>query len=321
MLAILLAVLAQRPGSTAVQAERSGQIVLVTTDQNNQRQYINQRSSSQNSQTDPANPPSIEAATAPTIDPPDTTASKSAQQNNLPLPGPTSADNASAAAMAKNNTTSSIHQPHTLSAEDLEFIAAEQKLVQDRKPTGTPTSIQVFGSGKLTGRRFIFLIDQSQSMGDQGLGVLKQASLELSQAINVLQPQHSFQIVVYHNSTSTIGRRRWLPATEQNKQLVPEFLDNLVAYGGTNHEGGLYSALAFNPDVIVMLTDGGTPDLHEGKLDAIKKFAGSTEIHTLRFGLGPNNESSHFLQRLAAKTGGTYRYINIRSWRKNNESN
>jgi hypothetical protein len=218
--------------------------------------------------------------------------------------------------MAGNTTSSSDNTPYELSDDDLKLIQSDQKLIKDRRPKGSPTTISVFGSGDLTGRQFVFLIDRSKSMGEQGLGVLEQARIELTSAINALSDNHSFQIVVYHNSTGTLGKRKLLPATKQNKARVTEYLQNVMAFGGTNHERGLYSAMAYDPDIIVMMTDGGSPDLNDGQIDVIRRSASDTQIHTLQFGLGDASAANHFLKRLANKTGGTYRYIDVRSWRK-----
>lgn len=221
-----------------------------------------------------------------------------------------------AANMTNETIRSSDSKPYELTDADLKMIEADQKMFQSRQPAGPQTTISVFGSGGLSGRRFVFLIDRSKSMGDQGLGVLKQARKELTQAIAGLQPHHKFQIVVYHNSTATIAKRQLLDATEENKQLVPEFLANLVAFGGTNHENGLYAALAFRPDVLVMMTDGGSPDLHQGHLTALARAAGRTQVHAIQFGSGPQSFNQHFLMQLAAMNSGSYRYVDVRKWLK-----
>ena len=152
------------------------------------------------------------------------------------------------------------------SAADIELIESDRRLLRSRAPIGDPATISVFGSGQLTGREFVFVLDRSQSMGGGGLGVIQASRTELTAAINQLEPHHKFQIVAYHNRTSTLLKRELLPATDNNKQAVPEFIDKLSAYGGTNHENGLIAALAFQPDVIVLMTDGGYPELHDGKL-------------------------------------------------------
>ncbi len=226
-----------------------------------------------------------------------------------------------AGSMTANTTGMGALPPYELTDGDLELIEADQKLVRSRQPVGKATTISVFGTTGMTGRKFVFLIDRSKSMGDQGLGVLKRARSELDLAIGGLKTNHQFQVVVYHNSTATILKRQLLAATEANKNLVPGFLSNLVAFGGTNHKNGLYAALAFRPDVIVMMTDGGSPFLHKGQLEALTRAAGSTEIHTIQFGAGPRTESDHFLMALAEMNDGSYQYVDVRDWRNKNLPN
>ena len=196
------------------------------------------------------------------------------------------------------------------------MIKADQKLLASRQPAGPATTLSVFGSGGLTGRKFVFLIDRSKSMGEQGLGVLRQARNELVQAIGKLEPHHEFQIIVYNNSTAAIGNRRLLKATEENKGRVAEFLDNIAAYAGTNHQNGIYAALVFDPDVLVVITDGGSPELHDGQIAAIARSAKGTQIHTLQFGYGEAYEYGSFLRSLAESTAGTYRYVDVQAWRQ-----
>ncbi len=67
-----------------------------------------------------------------------------------------------------------------LSEEDLKMIEADRKLIKSRQPKGNATTISVFGSGNLTGRDFVFVLDRSNSMGSSGLGVIQASRKELS---------------------------------------------------------------------------------------------------------------------------------------------
>ena len=206
---------------------------------------------------------------------------------------------------------------YELTAEDLALIEADRKLLARRQPVGPPANIQVFGSGKLTGHSFVFVLDRSQSMGSQGLGVVQASRIELSRAVAALQPHHHFQIIGYHNSTVLMSNQKLLAGTAQNKSLVPDYIDSLVAYGGTNHEAGLVAALALQPDIIVLMTDGGEPKLHDGQLALLHRIAGDhTQIHCLQFGAGPLQSTHHFMIQLAAGNHGTFRYLDVNLWKK-----
>jgi hypothetical protein len=203
-----------------------------------------------------------------------------------------------------------------LAAEDLKLIESDQRLIESRQPVGNPATIRVFGSGDLTGRDFVFVVDRSKSMGNSGLGVLDASRKELSAAVNQLSDNHRFQIVAYHDLTVTLSTRKFLAANSANKRLVPEFLDNLSAYGGTHHENGLMAALAFHPDVIVLMTDGGYPKLHSGHLKTIRRLAGdTTQIHCIQFGAGPLPTKPNFMMQLAEQNNGSFRYIDVNQWK------
>lgn len=228
---------------------------------------------------------------------------------DLPLPGVTSTEMTTptqSAALPKAELTDA--QKQMLAAESAAFVA--------RLPKGPPTSLRVFGSGELSGRKFVFVIDRSRSMGAQGLNVLNAATRELSTAIDGLENFHQFQIVAYHHRTMTIEQRRLLNATEQNKAQVPEFMNNLAAFGGTEHELALNMALGMGPDVVMLLTDGGMPELNQAQLDRIRRAAGGAQIHCVQFGSGPLQQNTNFMRKLAGQNAGTYRYIDVTEWNR-----
>lgn len=200
-------------------------------------------------------------------------------------------------------------------AEELKQIAEERQRIESLLPKGNPATIHVFGSGGLTGRKFVFLIDRSKSMGDQGLGVLARANGELQTALAQLTSDHEFQVVAYHHETTTIGPRALLPASAENREKVAEFVETLAAFGGTEHESGLIAALALRPDIVVMLTDGGLPEMNEGQLATVRRIAGKkVQIHCIQFGLGPG-PSETFMISLAQQNNGSYKYIDVSKWK------
>jgi hypothetical protein len=192
------------------------------------------------------------------------------------------------------------------------FIAEEQSRLRANRPQGDATTVSLFGGQGAQGRSFIFLIDRSKSMGSEGLGALQAAEEELLRALQSLQPTHKFQIIAYHHQCAYLNRRELLPATEENKKMVAGFLGNLAAFGATEHELALQSALYHEPDVIYLLTDGGDPYLTEGQIRKITKLAGSqTAIHCIQFGFGVLQSDNNFLSRLAAMNRGSFTYINM----------
>ncbi len=206
-------------------------------------------------------------------------------------------------------------EKYELTEADLKLIARDRAGIRRSAPKGDPANTQIFGSGNLTGRQFVFVIDRSKSMGGTGLGVLDKARKELATALESLTKNHQFQVIGYHRSTVMIGERKLLTATEDNKSRVPSFMQSLTAFGATRHDNGLTAALTFQPDVVVLMTDGGLPELNDGEIQNMVRMAGGrTEVHCIQFGSGTNQERDNFMMRLAADTDGSYRYIDVNEW-------
>ena len=285
---------------------RRGSIVLTSIDENQDQDFLTEEDMEDvmEEATVAAAAPATDAA--PSIDIPEIDS----------LPGPPPVDPSPNATEIANE--SNVDQPtlqFELSEAELAEIAKEQRRLKSRQPKGDPISINVFDGTKMTGRRFVFIIDRSQSMGSDGLGVLHRAQEELTNAISQLQPNHEFQIVAYHSRTVTISERRMLTASENNKALVKPFLQRLAAFGATEHSYGINAALAFRPDTVVLLTDGGYPGLTSSEFSQIKKSARNAEFHCIQFGLGPLQKSLNFMTQLATQCDGTFRYIDVRNWK------
>ena len=221
-----------------------------------------------------------------------------------------------ARAIVDQPQTSRVEVPFELSQDELDRFAADRQRFAAAAPKGAATAISIFGDTKMTGRKFIFVLDRSQSMGNQGLGVIRAARNELTRAVSELQDNHEFQIVAYHDRTVMIGKRELLPATEENKNRVGPFIDQLVAIGSTQHKYGIMAALSCKPDAIVLLTDGGYPGLSTSDLKTIRQQARGIEIHSIEFGSGPSQKSINFMTKLAKENGGTYRYVDVNHWRR-----
>jgi hypothetical protein len=231
-----------------------------------------------------------------------------------PLPGPLEVlDNAAAMTSGAREATPS----NELSAETLKAIAAEQRELANQPKPGPLATTSIFGSGPVKGRKFVFVLDRSKSMGVGGLDVLSSAQVELFQALAPLAPENQFQIVAYHQQTVTLKERKLLVASEENKSAVTEFIQRLVPFGSTDHEAGLYMALELEPDAIILLTDGDTPELNDGQIQAIARVTkGRAAIHCIQFGLTSSEPTSSFMRKLAARTGGTYRYVDVNQLHK-----
>jgi hypothetical protein len=313
LLIVLLAVVFTTTTGPGSQGEkiRSVEVVLTSVEESSEQFEYETQEQVDSNVTDSSQPESFEP---PPSDQPPTLPDVSAPE----LPGfqvsPDSELDASQMTVAPSPANSA--EKYELSQEDLKFIAREQAAIRRRAPRGDPANTQIFGTGNLSGRRFVFVIDRSKSMGDSGLGVLDKARHELTAALEALKPEHQFQVIAYHQSTIMIGKRQMLSASEENKLRVPTFIRSLVAFGATRHENGLSAGLAFRPDVLVFMTDGGLPILNNGQVEQMRKMAGGrTQIHSIQFGSGPNQDPDNFMLKLATETEGSFRYIDVNQWK------
>ncbi len=284
---------------------RRGSIVLTSIDENQNEEFLTEEEFEETMEETAVAASAPAAQAAPALDVP--------VIESLPGPPPVE-PTPNATEMANETLTDAANHQFELSQAELDEIAKEQRRLKSRQPKGDPMSINIFDGTKMTGRRFVFIIDRSQSMGSQGLGVLSQATKELTAAIQQLQPNHEFQIVAYHSRTVTISERRLLTANAENKALVKPFLQRLAAFGATEHNYGINAGLMFRPDAIVLLTDGGYPGLTATQLKEVRKRAGKAEFHCIQFGLGPQQKPTNFMTRLASECNGTFRYIDVRDW-------
>ncbi len=203
-------------------------------------------------------------------------------------------------------------RPSRAAEIDPQRLAEEQKLVASRAPQGEPISIDFMGLKSLNGRSFIFLIDRSQSMHGEGVDLIRETREHLREAIGTLQPAHRFQIAFFNDRVTTLSVPRLIHATDENKARIEAFLHQMTSVGGTNYVGAIFSALAFQPDVIVLLSDGGDPPLIPQQLKSIQNAnQRPSQIHCLHFGvaINPPNPAENFLLQLATENHGSYRYI------------
>jgi len=264
----------------------------------------------QTAETSPANSLPEERPALPTESP---AARERNQELDLDLPGLTD----SAAAMTEGVTGAA--PGNELSPETLAAIAEEQRELANRPQPAPLATTAIFGSAPIEGRRFVFVLDRSKSMGTGGLDVLSRAQQELLNALNPLAPENEFQIVAYHQQTVTLQDAGMLKASEQNKLEVERFIQQLAPFGSTDHEAGLYRAIDLEADAIILLTDGDTPELNDGQIQQIYRVTkGRAAVHCVQFGLSAEPPAGSFMRKLASKTGGTYQYINVNQLHQNN---
>ncbi|MDR0610032.1 MAG: hypothetical protein LBG58_07985 [Planctomycetaceae bacterium] len=164
-------------------------------------------------------------------------------------------------------------------------------------------TVKIFGTeGK--GSKFVFVFDRSYSMAGTPLEATKR---ELIQSLTSLRDHHKFNIIFYDNQ-QLIWKQgdKLVPALKQNKKDAEQFIANIGPGGGTEPLPPLLIAIDYKPDVIVFLTDGEL----ELDLDNICNKNKKIRINVIQFGSTGN--PSALLQKLAQRTRGDYKYIDVR---------
>jgi hypothetical protein len=105
------------------------------------------------------------------------------------------------------------------------------------------------------GTTVVYVLDCSGSMG--GAGKFDRARAALSATLREQPPTVRFQVIVYSGSATPLLATNGtaLAATEANVRTAVARLAPLEARGRSNHRAAIAAAVAFRPDVILLLTD------------------------------------------------------------------
>ena len=183
------------------------------------------------------------------------------------------------------------------------------------KKIGGDTKTYVFGvEGE--GTVFLYVFDRSSSMsGFQGRP-LAAAKSELMKSLQSLTSTNQFQIIFYNNRVSVFNpydpqQPRLMFGDDGNKAMAEQFVRQIMASGGTSHMEPLRLALRLAPDVIFFLTDAADPQLSPGQLRELNRLNSGTVVNTIEFGSGPFPGGDNFLQKLARQNDGQHVYVDV----------
>lgn len=181
-----------------------------------------------------------------------------------------------------------------------------------RSSPGSPGSSETgqgssfFGQG-ISARSVVYVIDRSLSMGPTG--ALARARTELLASLYALHRGVKFQVIFYTTSAETLLASRpneMLTANTETVQQLESMLAGIHAQDGTDHVKALRCALAYRPDLILLVTDAD--DLTAAQVEMVTRCNKShTTIHAIDVGNSPTAASS--LQSLANRNHGTYRHV------------
>jgi hypothetical protein len=182
---------------------------------------------------------------------------------------------------------------------------------------GAKSKTQVFGL-EGSGNSFVYVFDRSDSMNGFGSAPLRMAKKEMLDSIGSLTSVNQFQIVFYNDSPSpyrgSLSRTRGLIfATDTEKQSAQTYIKGVEGSGGTEHLPALKLALNLSAEVVFFLTDAADPGLSSSTIDELadRALGRGTTIHSIEFGTGPSPGIERWIEKLAVRTGGKYRYVDV----------
>jgi Ca-activated chloride channel family protein len=155
-------------------------------------------------------------------------------------------------------------------------------------------------------REVIFIIDTSGSMSGSSI---EQARAALRLGVARLQPGDTFNIIRFSNDATSLFSTSQ-PAVTVNRQSANDFIDRLLADGGTEMRSALELAFSMPATLdalrqIVFVTDGSVSNEAE-LVKLISARIGGARLFTVGIGGAPN---AYFMREAAAAGRGSYTFI------------
>ena len=163
-----------------------------------------------------------------------------------------------------------------------------------------------FFGAKAKGSRFVFVVDNSNSMGG---GRFETALDELMKTVEGMNAQQSFYVVFFSDTAYRLFHpspvMKMIPATYDNKQKLRTWLGTVEMCLKTKGEEAMKTAFAMQPDAIYILGDGRFTD-RAGRL-LVAPHSRRVPIHTLGMEVDPIGKRE--FQAIAKANRGTYRNV------------
>lgn len=155
-------------------------------------------------------------------------------------------------------------------------------------------------------REVVFIIDTSGSMSGSSI---EQARAALRLGVARLQPGDTFNIIRFSDDATSLFPTSQ-PAVTVNRQSASDFIDGLVADGGTEMRSALELAFSIPPTLdalrqIVFVTDGSVSNEAE-LVKLISDRIGGARLFTVGIGGAPN---AYFMREAAAAGRGSFTFI------------
>jgi hypothetical protein len=171
---------------------------------------------------------------------------------------------------------------------------------------GAATSL--FGV-KSAGQRFVYVIDNSNSMGG---GRLEAAIAEIQNSVGLLKPSQEFYVVFYSDTAYALFYpqtvNQCVPATQANKYRLRDWLATIEHCQQTNGRRAMNMAFDLQPDVIYLLGDGAFTD--DTVRQTLERSDTQTVIHTFGFDM-LGTRAADGLERIAGQFRGDFHNVTV----------
>jgi hypothetical protein len=160
------------------------------------------------------------------------------------------------------------------------------------------------------GRRIVYVLDGSASMGKSGLAA---AGRELQESLKKLPAGARFQVIIYNSYPQYVlprSFRRWLEPTPEILSEIATALLRYASEGRTEHGLALQEAFVLRPDVVFFLTDADDLTTEHHRLVQLHN-QGRAVVNTIELNAQPRRQAGISLQILARENGGVYRAVGI----------
>jgi len=171
---------------------------------------------------------------------------------------------------------------------------------------GDGTGSQFFDL-QTAGTKFVYVLDGSGSMTEphsEARNRLERVKIELIRSIGGMSEEMQFFVIFFNRQSVPMPAEKLQAATLGNKRKYLEWCVKVRGGGGTDPRAALKKALALEPDVIYLLTDGV---FKADAVDEVTKLnTRGVAIHTFCIG---DSAGEAIVKAIAGKNNGKYLFV------------
>ncbi len=239
------------------------------------------------------------------------------ERQSFPLRRATAAD----AAFEKNRLTTVNDQQNLIAKIDsaatrpdlsLSARVPEGSSIESNRPAESPSlksqepKVSFFESTSAA-KSVAFVVDRSSSMSGRRF---ERARDELRRSVDRLEPGQEFYVVFFNTQPALLfnesNPKSLARATPSLKKRFSQWLDGIMASGGTDPEDSVRIAAHLRPDVIFLLSDGEFSALSTFTWNLL--HANRVVVNTIAY---ESTGGAKLLQEIADRTDGTYRFVPV----------